>query len=198
MAFPHNEWIRLRARDSADYDFAIKVLQSEDMENFQELEQLLDGFPEGVDGFIGRRWITNAIDIGSKASIAWILERDVDLSFCDDEGYTVLHSALQRNRPDRHEVLELILQHGAPVNAHGINDWTAAHMAGASADIEALKILIRFEADLSIRTRIDSYATPLEEARTLGQTSVVDFLKRLKYESNKMTRPAITPMRVRR
>jgi hypothetical protein len=50
-------------------------------------------------------------------------------------------------------------------------------MAAAREDIEALKILIKHGADLNVRTHIDDYATPLEEAQILGKTRSVEFLK---------------------
>lgn len=49
-------------------------------------------------------------------------------------------------------------------------------MAANFEDIEALKILIYHAPDLSIRTRIDDYATPLEQAHQLGRTVAVRFL----------------------
>ena len=94
-----------------------------------------------------------------------------------EEGYTVLHSALERTTLDRYDLLELLLQHGASIDAHGINDWTPAHMAAVRDDVAALKLLHRFGANFSIRTRIDSYATPLEEANSLGIIQATQFLK---------------------
>lgn len=91
----------------------------------------------------------------------------------------MVHSALERGQPDKYEVIELLLKHGAPINAHGINDWTPAHMAAVREDIEALKLLIRFGADLSIRTRIDECATPLEEARNLKKMRAVGFFENM-------------------
>lgn len=166
--------------DYDDYMYAIEVLRGGNEAQLNELKQLVHDFPHGVDGFVGRRWIMNAIDCGSMISIKWILAHDVDLSF-RDEGYTVLHAALERSgETDCDEVLKLLLNHGAPINAHGFNDWTPAHMAAARENIDALKLLILFGADLTIRTRIDGYATPLEEAKALGKHLVVEFLENIK------------------
>jgi hypothetical protein len=41
-------------------------------------------------------------------------------------------------------------------------------MAAAWNDVAALRILHKAGADFSLRTRIDEYATPLEEAMLLG------------------------------
>lgn len=163
-----------------DYLHIIGILASDDERQFDELARLVDEFPDGTDDYLGRHWIRNAIDCGSQKAVEWILNRHVDLSFQDDEGYTVLHAALERARPDRYSILALLLDHGAPINAHGINDWTPAHMAAVREDIEALRLLIAHGADLSIRTRIDDYQTPLEEARSLGRTEAVRFLEGLK------------------
>ena len=160
-----------------DYDYALGILRSGQEAQLAELEQLLDGFPYGIDDFIGRRWIINAIDCGSRASVNWMLSRGVDLSFEDEEGYTVLHAAIECSLSDKHEIIELLLQHGASVSAHGVNDWTPAHMAVARDDLETLRLLTQFGADLTIRTRIDHYETPLELAKRLKNANAVQFLE---------------------
>lgn len=55
------------------YERAMSVLQSESApDSLRQLEQEFDGFPEGVDPYIGRRWIISAIDVGSLAIEEWI------------------------------------------------------------------------------------------------------------------------------
>jgi ankyrin repeat protein len=63
------------------------------------------------------------------------------------------------------------------VNRKGINDWTPAHMAAARDDVEALRLLVRYGADLTIRTDIDDYSTPLEEARSMGKLNAASYLE---------------------
>jgi len=162
---------------ATDYDFAVEVLKSGDGARLEELALLVEGFPDGVDSFIGRRWIINAIDVGAMNSIQWMLAKGVDLSFRDEEGYTPLLAAIERRRGDRYEVLKLLLDAGAPINRKGINDWTPAHMAAARDDVQALRLLVAHGADLTIRTEIDHYATPLEEARKLRQHGAAAFLE---------------------
>ena len=144
-----------------------------------ELEQLIEDFPKGRDSYLGRSWIRHAVDCGSIASIEWMLSKGVDLASDDNEGYTPLHSALERPESDRYAVVELLLKRGAPIDAHGINDWTPLHMAAVREDIKALELLLRFGADPTVRTRIDHYATPLEEARNLDKQKAVQFLEKL-------------------
>ena len=166
-----------RLRLATDYDFVIDVLKSGDRARLEELALLVEGFPDGVDSFIGRRWIINAIGVGAMSAIQWMLSTGVDLSFRDEEGYTPLLSAIEHRSDDRYEVLRLLLDAGAPVNRKGINDWTPAHMAAARDDVEALRLLVAHGADLTIRTEIDEYATPLEEARHLRRYRAVAFLE---------------------
>ena len=149
-----------------DYKYFIEVLRSGKVNDLEELASLEDDFPQGKDPLVMRQWITNAIDCGCKAAIEWMLQQEIEIVFCDDEGYTVLHSALERDRDDKYEI---IVKFGADVNLKGINNWTPAHMAAARNDVKALKILVRYGADLNIRTDIDDYATPLEEARILNR-----------------------------
>ncbi|WP_457334855.1 ankyrin repeat domain-containing protein [Rhizobacter sp. P5_C2] len=160
-----------------DYDFAMGLLTRGDEPQLEELAQLLPEFPSGVDELLGRRWIINAIDCGSLRSISWILSRGVDLSFEDEEGYTVLHAAIDRRGSERHQCLRLLLEAGAPVNARGINGWTPAHMAAVRDDVETLRVLRAYGADFTIRTQIDNYATPLEEATRSRKTAAVAFLR---------------------
>ncbi|MBX7102554.1 MAG: ankyrin repeat domain-containing protein [Gemmataceae bacterium] len=160
----------------AEYDRIMRILANGSREDLEALSREIASFPHGVADFIGDHWITNAIGSGSKESILWMLDKQVDLAI-RDTGYTVLHCAIERDRDDRLEVLEALLVAGAPVNAHGINDYTPAHLAANLEDIEALKILIRHGAELTERTTIDDYATPLEEAENLGRMKSVEFLK---------------------
>jgi ankyrin repeat protein len=161
------------------YEYGLDALQSGDLERLCALAIELEGFPHGEDSYLGRRWITNAIDVGSKATVEWMLSVGVNLDFTDAEGYTPLHSAIERDRPDRIEVLELLLTAGAPVNLKGVNDWTPAHLAAARDDVDALRLLVRHGADLTIRTDIDDHATPLEEARNLGKLAAAKYLESL-------------------
>jgi ankyrin repeat protein len=162
-----------------DYQIALDVLTSGDTTRLDELALSLEGFPDGVDPHLGRRWILHAIDVGPQTSIEWMLARGVDLAFRDEEGYTPLLVAIESRRSDRCDVMERLLRAGAPVNLKGINDWTPAHMAAARDDVDGLRVLVAHGADLSIRTDIDDRATPLEEARNLGKRNAAEFLEGL-------------------
>ena len=158
------------------------------MGGLEELEQLaaeMAGFPDGVDPYLGRRWIVNAIGSGSALAVRWMLGRQVSLAFRDDEGYSPLHCVIDRRCEDRYELLKALLDAGAPPDLKGINDWTPTHLAAARDDVRALQILVEHGADLSIRTEIDDRATPLEEARNLGKANAVRYLEGIAAEQGR-------------
>ena len=148
-----------------------------DVAGLEEAAAVLDDFPDGRDALTGTRWIVHALSVGPVESVRWMLARGVDLAFEPDDGYTPLLAALERERPDRYEVLALLIEHGAPLDARGINDWTPLHMAAAREDLQALEMLLAAGADPEIRTRIDDCATPREEARILGRERAVACLE---------------------
>ena len=160
-----------------EYSYLINLLAESNIESLEEAEKVIDSFPKGVDDFLHRQWIINAIDCGSFESVKWVLSKDVDLSFRNDEGYTPILSAIERKLSDKYEIIQLLIDCGAPINKKGINDWTPLHMAAAREDIEALKILVKNGADLTIKTVIDNYATPLEEAISLKTQKSVEYLQ---------------------
>jgi ankyrin repeat protein len=162
-----------------EYLRATEVLRSGGAADLDALAREIDGFPDGLDRYLGSRWILLAIAVGSTASVRWMVDRGVALDFLGPDGYTPVHSALERARDDRLELLDLLLRAGAPVNTKGVNDWTPAHKAAAADDVAALRVLVAHGADLSIRTAIDDFATPLEEARILGKLAAVEYLESL-------------------
>jgi len=108
-----------------DYAFAAEVLRSGERAKLEALAESLVGFPEGVDSWLGRRWILNAVDVGARSTIEWMLEKRVNLAFRDEEGYTALFAVIDSQRADRYDLLELLLRAGAPVNLKGRNEWTS-------------------------------------------------------------------------
>ncbi len=159
------------------YERVMHLLASGTIDELEEASASESTFPEGVDDCIGRRWIINALDYGSSSAIYWMLEKGVGLDFVDEEGRSPLLAVLERDASDRYLVLEKLLLAGAPVNKKGFNDYTPAHQAASWDDLEALKILIRYGADLSIRTDIDERATPLDIAKIRRSKNAAAYLR---------------------
>jgi len=163
-------------QDLKDDDYLMQLLAAGQTDELAFASQILDSFPHGTDHRCGQYWITHAVEQGAFASIVWLIAQGVSLDFVEPDGYTVIFSALDRTRPDKYAVLEYLLQHQAPLNLRGFNDWTPLHKAASMQDIRALQILLDYGADPQLRTRIDDYATPLEEAQNLGWQTASAFL----------------------
>ena len=165
-----------------DYRAIMELIRTADFEAMAELAECWDDFPSGRDDFIGRHWITNAIDCGSVEVVAWMLSHGASVPIEVDDGYSVLHSVIERSNEDKYELMKILIDAGADVNEIGIHGYAPAHQAAVRNDVEALKILHESGADFSLRTTIDDYATPLEEARSMNRrraAEAIDFLQTL-------------------
>jgi len=132
------------------------------------------------DAFGGGHALVYAIYWSPPAFVAWMIEAGADVNFVADDGFPALLAALSRGRPPRHEVLAVLLAHGADVNARGTNDWTALHHAVSLRDGVAIRALLAAGADPQLKTRIDQYSTALEDARANGFIEGVELLQAAK------------------
>jgi ankyrin repeat protein len=112
--------------------------------------------------------------------IRTLLELGADPNYGDHAGFPSLIAALScTDRPDRYQILKLFLAFGADIQQRGQNDDTPLHYAANLEDIPAMELLLAHEADLNAWTRIDDYATPLEEMEILGRDQAVAFLRKI-------------------
>ena len=109
--------------------------------------------------------------------IAKLLEIGADPNYPDRAGFPSLLATLSTDRPDRQEILRLLLRHGADVQQRGLNDWTPLHHAVWRRDLAGISLLLDHGADLAARTRIDDYSTPLEDAEQIGFTAAAELLR---------------------
>ena len=135
---------------------------------------------------LGRFWITNAIDCGSLESVRWIISKGANLRFVDGEGYSPLHSCIDREFSDKYEIMQLLIDNGADVNigaelgTMALNSWSPLHMAAARNDLQAIKILLDNGADTTLKTIIDNYCTAEQEAENMGNREVAEFIRTYK------------------
>jgi ankyrin repeat protein len=74
--------------------------------------------------------------------------------------------------------LSLLLSFGANIQQRGVNDDTPLHYAACQDDPSSIELLLKQGADPDARTRIDHYATPLEEAEQFGHLVGAETLRR--------------------
>ena len=88
-------------------------------------------------------------------------------------GFPSLIAALDRQCPDKHDVLALLLSSGAHIEQRAINDWTRLHCAVWKRDLKAIELFLAHGADSNARTRIDDRTTPPEDAERIGLSEAV-------------------------
>ena len=142
-------------------------------------------WPNAVDPYMGTTVLQVALGWGSLATIRALLEAGADPNFQrDDDGFPSLVDVLHHRLSDRpelpkhddgHQVLALLIEHGADVHRRGINDWTALHFAAAADDPIAVTMLLDAGADPDARTRIDDFETPLEIAEQSAPRALAAF-----------------------
>ena len=85
---------------------------------------------------------------------------------------TPLHLAVER---DQAEILALLLEHGAEIEARDKDGRTALHLAADQGSLDAVRMLIAAGADLDARDDIDR--TPQDLAATARHAEVLRFLR---------------------
>jgi hypothetical protein len=140
------------------------------------------GFPNSAhpwDLGLGDFPLEYAIYWSPLAFVRTLLDHGADPNYPDQAGFPSLIAALSTERPDRLELVRLLLAAGADVQQRGVNDWTPLHYAVSLDDPGAIELLLAHGADPNARTRIDDCATPLEEAEMFGRAKALETLKRL-------------------
>ncbi|RUT95309.1 ankyrin repeat domain-containing protein [Mesorhizobium sp. USDA-HM6] len=150
--------------------------------DFEALAKALDGsarwFDEQMPFELGLGHpLEYAIYWGPTTFIGTLLRSGSNPNYEDQAGFPSLIAALSTERPDRLEVVRLLLEHGADPNMRGLNDWTPLHYAVSLRDAEAIRLLLASGADPSLRTRIDDYETALEGAEEAGFEAGVFLLR---------------------
>ena len=137
-------------------------------------------FPNSLHPFdlgLGDFPLEYAIYWSPLAFIETLLDHGANPNYPDRGGFPSLIAALSTDRPDRLELLRLLLSRGADTAQHGLNDWTPLHYAVSRDDVAAIELLVGYGADINAKTRIDNCMTPLEEAELLNRQGAIDALK---------------------
>lgn len=117
---------------------------------------------------VGEAILEYAIYWSSLPFVEALIRRGAEVNYRDHGGFPAVMAALSTDRPDRFALIELLLEHGADLCVHGINDWTPLHHAVWLKDLEAVQFLLARGADPTVAVRIDDRTTALEDAESLG------------------------------
>jgi len=127
---------------------------------------------------VGGHPLEYAIYWSPLAFIKELIGLGADPNYCDHAGFPSLIAALSSDRPERHDIMTLLLENGANVGQRGLNDWTPLHYAVVGRDIEAIELLLAYGADPTLPTRIDDCTTPLQDAEALGFTEAAKLMRK--------------------
>lgn len=138
-------------------------------------------FPNGRGpAGVGEIILEYAIYHSPLAFIRTLLDLGADPNYGDHAGFPALIAALTcADRAEMYDILELLLAHGADIQQRGHNDYTPLHWAVAERNIQAIEFLLVHGADPNARTRIDDFATPLEEAEILGLNDMAEAMRKI-------------------
>jgi uncharacterized protein len=140
--------------------------------DFKALDDVLGGsrwFDEEMPVELGLGHpLEYAIYWGPIAFIEALIDAGSNPNYLDAGGFPAIMATLSTSRCDKLDVLTFLLQKGADPNARGVNDWTPLHFAVSLGDADAIKLLLAWGADPTLRTRIDDCDTALEGAEAAG------------------------------
>ena len=107
-----------------------------------------------------------------------LLELGADPNYEDPAAFPSLIATISTDRPDKYELVDLLLSRGANIQQRGVNDYTPLHYAAARNDAKLIELLLAHGADPNARTRIDEFATPAQEAELLHALEAVEVLRK--------------------
>ncbi|MHA6263970.1 ankyrin repeat domain-containing protein [Arenibacterium sp. CAU 1754] len=131
--------------------------------NISRLDELAKGspFPCGTDGWLGRRWLTNAIDSHNPDAVAWVLSKNPQVNYVDEDGFTALKSILQVENDSKIveklndkdaasltiKLIDMLLKAGAEINLTATLAETVLHTAAMWSSPSVVQHLLLCGAD---------------------------------------------------
>lgn len=120
--------------------------------------------------------LVNGGKIGSLAVARLLIESGADVNITDSRGLAPIHRIMMITQADnRWQMLELLMQHGAQINAQAEDGSTMLHITVSMNDIDWItRINRKYGQILNYDLRNKDGHTPLELAIKLGHVSVND------------------------
>jgi len=135
-------------------------------------ESLLSAY--STDGFTA---LSLAAFFGQKSVVEYLLSKGAKVNQAASNATHVqpIHSAAAHHNPVvAMQMLQVLLENGAQVDARQIGGWTALHEAASRGDVEMVKLLKRYGADISIKS--DDGKTARELAIEKGHENILQLL----------------------
>ena len=106
-----------------------------------------------------------------------------------DNGIRMLHIAAQEGRND---IIEMLLEHGADINAYDSNNWTALHFAAAENFVNTMELLLVKGAMVDAKDKTG--ATPLHFVCQEGFLAAARLLLKHGANPKSKTEDGLTPI----
>jgi ankyrin len=176
--------ITLLIRHRAELDFSYGMPQETVLSHAAQVADLLIAAGQNLEpsGDNKATLLHRAAWWGNRKAVEGLIELGADLNAVDERGGTPLHAALQSGctrywdvlSGPHWDVLRLLIEHGANVNAGNNEKMTALHGAAGSGHTEAIKLLLDHGANVDATTR--EKVTPLHCAAGGGHTEEMELL----------------------
>lgn len=165
-----------RIADAKSSGMALSIFEAAALGRAQIAQELLDADPAQVnaiapDGFtpLGLAAFFSKLDV-----VTLLLSRGADPTMASHNAMHVapIHSAVAaRDLP----ITEVLLAHGADVNAIQADEYTPLHEAAQNGDVEMIALLLRHGANP--QARLHDGQTPLDSARAAGRAEAITMLE---------------------
>jgi ankyrin repeat protein len=96
-----------------------------------------------------------------------------DVNACDDNKHSPLHYAAKLNRSD---LVERLLLRGAKIDAQGSTGYTALHISSVNGHVQNVQVLLKNNANPSIKCLSDEQFLALHLACKYGHVQIVKLL----------------------
>eukprot|EP00455_Lapot_gusevi_P000497 TRINITY_DN10229_c0_g1_i3.p1 TRINITY_DN10229_c0_g1~~TRINITY_DN10229_c0_g1_i3.p1 ORF type:complete len:166 (+),score=10.84 TRINITY_DN10229_c0_g1_i3:78-575(+) len=135
----------------------------------------------------------SACDLGDLHSVRdFLLHKGTNPNRSDEYGYTPLHNAASSGHL---EICELLLQHGASVNAAECGA-TPLHRAAFRGHTQVCALLLRHGADPNLPDLSTDHRTPLHKAASQGHVAICRLLLQHGAETDRQDKQGKTPSEV--
>jgi len=164
------------AQTLIDHGADVDVFTAAALNKADRLAILLKHDAESVNRHSPDGWspLALAAHFGSRAAARLLLTAGADLGLRSKNptGNTALHAAVAGKR---HELVELLIDAGADVNAQDASGWTPLNLAAHEGVVETVRLLLTNGADQTIADK--NGRTPRETAEREGNTAVLELLR---------------------